>query len=290
MEDEPPAFTPPGRGPGLSIPEDLGPRQPGPEFEPGVPPGGPPPVHGETPPSAGYESPAAGNGMAPPPVTGEIAPPGYGAPPLPGHAGTGAVSPAPQEEIRGEALDVFLSSPEGAASNAGDAADAGASPAEAPGEASTGSAPPATEPAPWALTSGPALPPAGQQAAAGAATFSGELVFAGPAEAPGEVTGGADTDLAALVASLRSAVGATAGAFSEPGQRDPGDHNILERLVEMVRTALFMSDDRPSDEALEAQLAVLPPEALAELERYAREHAMDAQDADDADDALEADG
>ena len=275
-ETEIPGFNPPVRGPGLTIPEDLGPREPGPKFEPEVD-ETPPPGNGGayTPPVA---EPPTGNGGAYPPSN-----------PMPPHAGheaapeepaidAGATGPGASAPATGESLDVFLTPPAGPEPSAGAAT--------APGPVSASSIEPdgalAAQPAApaWTLTASPAI-----------AQFdggTGSAAEGAPSAAESE-PGQLSPELTALIASLRSAAETATGAFNEAWKREPDDgSNILEQLLEMLRDALFMGDSQPSDEELASQLAELEPSALMELERYAREHQLG--ELTETDDGLEVGG
>jgi hypothetical protein len=141
--------------------------------------------------------------------------------------------------------------------------------------------PPAPEPvsaAPaWTLTASPAI----AQIDGGTEMHAAAVPRATESE-PGEL----NPELTALIASLRAAADTATGAFSEAWKRDPDGPNVLERLLDMLRDALFMGDGQPSDDELASQLAGLEPSALEELERYAREHQPAGADPGD----LEGDG
>lgn len=267
-----PTLDPPVRGPGLTIPEDLGPREPGPEFEPGVditPPGngGAHPPGAEHPPGDGgaytppvAETPPGGNGTHYP-SDPEMPQAGHDAAPIEPPAQAGVESPGAVTPTAGESLDVFLVPPAQTELPSGDA------PAPEPVSAAPA----------WTLTASPAI------AQGGGTEVAADAVHPATESESGEL----GAELTALIASLRAAADTATGAFSEAWKRDPDGPNVLERLLEMLRDALFMGDGQPSDDELASQLAGLEPSALVELERYAREHQPMGADPGDG---LEGDG
>jgi hypothetical protein len=256
VANEPPGVTPPGRGPGLTIPEDIGVRQPGPEYEPGVN-DTPPPTNGEAHPPGAPDMPPTNGDVYPPGTTPPRGQPGGPAPEPPAHAGgpgqgtpaggrdngaapppmAATTEPPPAAESStstaptGESLDVFL-----------------VAPSEGELQAETGPGAATVEPDPGGSYATP-VPPSWED-------LPGPTIVALSADGQpvqdtmGNVTGvgstsdgqdGVSPELAAIVDELEGAVAATAGAFSSPRDRQDSDSaGLIERALEAVKDLLFV--------------------------------------------------
>ncbi|WBL35692.1 hypothetical protein O0235_13055 [Tepidiforma flava] len=279
-QDQPPAYEQPGyqdqpppayEQPGYQDQPPPAYEQPGYQDQP--PPADEQPGYQDQPPPAdeqpGYQD-------QPREVAGEVAPdPADSAAPVP-------VASAPS----GSSLDVFEPGGSGTSSQPGDGSSAAAGEAE-PRAASPEPSPPPAEPA-WTLTRDDAIAPPPQPAAATAGLEP--VVFEAPLPAGGPISDGGggiqefDPDVARLIAWVRAAVADAAvmgdGAALADEQRDDG--NILERILDWIRDALFQGGDDPSDADIAAQIQVLDAEEVAEL--YRQSLAMASADDGDLDD------
>lgn len=280
LANEPPGFTPPGRGPGLTIPEDIGVRQPGPEYEPGVD-EAPPPTNGDAYPPGAPDMPPTNGDAYPPGTTPPRGQPGGPAPEPPVHAGghgqgtpaggrgNGAAPPSivattetlpdaePATETTGESLDVFFAAP-----SEGEP-QAETEPGSATVEPDPGGSLATPVPSSWEHLPGP--------------TIVGLSADGQPVQDPmGNVAGvgstsdgqdGISPELAAVVDGLEGTVAATAGAFSNPRDRQDSDSaGIIERAIEAVKDLLFVDNAVQEPEQVtfildEASLVAVPPGA-----------------------------
>ena len=62
-----------------------------------------------------------------------------------------------------------------------------------------------------------------------------------------------------------------------PSDVKTDDPNLLERIIDMIRDALFLSEDNVPDVDLAAQLSALEPAALLELERHLMDQAPESE-------------
>ncbi|MCX7617202.1 hypothetical protein [Tepidiforma sp.] len=228
----------------------------------------------QPPPPPAYEQP----GDQPPPgdVAGEVAPdPADSAAPVP-------VASAPA----GPSLDVFDTS--GAGASAPDSRSDGSAGEPAPVTLPPEPPAPPTE-APWTLTRDDAIAPPPQAAAAATPSLE-PVVFEVPLPADGLASDGSgiqefDPDVARLIAWVRAAVAdaAVMGEDAPLADEERGGGNILERILDWIRDALFQGGDEPSDADIAAQIQVLDAEEVAELYRQSLAMAAPAED-DDLDD------
>ncbi|GIW17154.1 MAG: hypothetical protein KatS3mg064_0311 [Tepidiforma sp.] len=283
QDQPPPAYEQPGYQDQPPPPVD---EQPGYQDQPSPPvdeqPGyqdQPPPPADEQPgyqdqPPPAYEQP----GDQPPTgdVAGEVAPdPADSAAPVP-------VASAPS----GPSLDVFDTS--GAGASAPDSGSGGSAGEPAPVTLPPEPPAPPTE-APWTLTRDDAIAPPPQAAAAATPSLE-PVVFEVPLPADGLASDGSgiqefDPDVARLIAWVRAAVAdaAVMGEDAPLADEERGGGNILERILDWIRDALFQGGDEPSDADIAAQIQVLDAEEVAELYRQSLAMAAPAED-DDLDD------
>jgi len=253
-----PGYNPPAVRPGLEVPVGVYPPGPGPRFDPDENPTAP--GHRPNPPHDDVPDPSDHGRIAPPPGYGE--PQAGAAPYVPG-------APGAAEPAGGAGLDVFKTPPAAAAAPATPlipAAEVPSATSDVPAPALAGLQPPAS--------ASPAAT-AGSEPTLEFQALPGSDIAAGPAP---QEEAAISPEVAALVESVRRAVASLGGSDGDDEESRRGGMSLIEKVIDSVRDAIFLSDDGPSDGELAAQILRLPPDQLDELERFAAEQDEQAAD------------
>lgn len=276
-----PGFDPPTRQPGIEVPDDLAPPEPGPRIDPDGP-TTPPPAN-EAPPAAAPDADYGDKKDEAPKAE------------LPHETPTHTEPPAAETGTQAEAdshsggttvvveLDANGQVPSGALTN-GSNQSGGATVGQAPAAAETtdsntaqgsGEATSSTgvsSDTPTSATS-PQATPSEQDTSATETTTDGLLESDVTSGQSGGRTGDEmSPELAALVDSVRGLVGSGFAETTPPGDDSSeasGAIESIQRIVQQIRDAVFFGGSEPSDEDVASQLVCLDPEDLQELEDFA---------------------